>query len=101
VTYTLPEVEAGETKAFGEVSMQALKPGHGAAATSYTVVTYNLPPVIKDLSINDTGYETYNKDVTVAGKATDVQGLAFLRAVLDSGAPVNVTVGPVVPSPTR
>jgi protocatechuate 3,4-dioxygenase beta subunit len=93
VTYTLPEVEAGETKAFGEVSMQALKPGHGAAATSYTVVTYNLPPVIKDLSINDTGYETYNKDVTVAGKATDVQGLAFLRAVLDSGAPVNVTVG--------
>jgi hypothetical protein len=93
VTYTLPDVEVEEKVAFGEVSMQAIKPGHGAASTSYRVVAYNLPPVISDLNIPATGYKTYDRDVTITGNATDMQGIETLTATLDSGTPTNVTVG--------
>lgn len=92
VTYTVPDVAAGENFAYGKVATQALKDGYGAASSSFTVVAYNMPPEIKDLSLPDTGYETYMTTVALSGKATDLQGLSYLRATLDSTTPVNITV---------
>lgn len=52
----------------------------------------NDPPVLSDLSIPDTGYETEDTTWSITGMATDDWSVAALTATLDGRSPVDLTL---------
>lgn len=96
VTYTLPDILAGEDFAFGKVSTQAVKDGYGAASAAYVVVVYkplvNNLPTITLTSHAATGFKTQATTITIAGKTTDDWGIDKVEVALDGGTAAAATV---------
>jgi ABC-type transport system substrate-binding protein len=91
VTYTLPDVPAGDDFIIAAVKSSVLQEGYGAATAEFNLVSAlfdNLAPTISDTSIPATGYETEATTWSITGMATDDWGIKLVTGSLDGGDPV-------------
>ena len=88
VTLPIPDIPLGSSFGTWAVRASVTKDGYGAASATHSLLSHsfeNLLPVLSDLSIPDTGYETQNTTWNITGRATDDWSLYMVTACLDGG----------------
>ena len=95
VTLPIPDIPLGSSFGTWAVRASVTMDGYGAASASHSLLSHsfeNLLPVLSDLSIPDTGYETQNTTWNITGRATDDWSVSKVTASLDGADPMELTL---------